>query len=107
MSERYGLSEKTIGIITAVFARHPEVERVILYGSRAMSNHRTGSDIDLSLQGGGDLTDLVLYSIVRELDDLPLPYSFDVSVHSMIENEALLDHIRRRGAVLYERGEEG
>ena len=107
MSERYGLSDKTIEVITAVFARHPEVERVMLYGSRAMGNHRTGSDIDLSLQGGDDLTDLVLYSILRELDDLPLPYSFDVSVHSMIENEALLDHIRRRGAVLYERGEEG
>lgn len=103
MSERYGLSDKTIEVITAVFARHPEVERVILYGSRAMGNHRTGSDIDLSLQGGGDLTDLVLYSIVRELDDLPLPYSFDVSVHSMIENEALLQHIRRWGVVLYKR----
>ena len=103
MSERYGLSDKTIEVITAVFARHPEVERVILYGSRAMGNHRTGSDIDLSLQGGSDLTDLVLYSIVRELDDLPLPYSFDVSVHSMIENEALLQHIRRWGVVLYKR----
>ena len=103
MSERYGLSDKTIEVITAVFARHPEVERVMLYGSRAMGNHRTGSDIDLSLQGGDDLTDLVLYSIVRELDDLPLPYSFDVSVHSMIENEALLQHIRRWGVVLYKR----
>lgn len=45
MSERYGLSDKTIEVITAVFARHPEVERVILYGSRAKGSHRTGSNI--------------------------------------------------------------
>lgn len=90
-------------MIVAVFARHPEVERVILYGSRAKGNHITGSDIDLALQGGDDLTERVLYSIVRELDDLPLPNSFDVAIHSMIVNEALLERIRRRGAVFYQR----
>ena len=97
MNERYGLPEETIAMIAAVFARHPEVERVILYGSRAKGNDRRGSDIDLALQGGDGLTERVLYSIVRELDELPVPYSFDVAIHSMIVNEALLDHIRRRG----------
>ena len=107
MNERYGLSEETIAMITTVFTRHPEVERVILYGSRAKGNYRNGSDIDLALQGGDGLTDRVLYSIVRELDELPVPYSFDVAIHSMIVNEALLDHIRRRGALMYERRERG
>jgi predicted nucleotidyltransferase len=103
MNERRGRSEETIAMIAAVFARHPEVERVKLHGSRAKGNYRSGSDIDLTLQGGEDLKDRVLYSIVRELDDLPLPYFFDVAIHSMIANEALLEHIRRRGAVFYER----
>ena len=73
MNERYGLPEETIAMIAAVFTRHPEVERVILYGSRAKGNYRSGSDIDLALQGGDGMTERVLYSIVRELDDLPLP----------------------------------
>ncbi len=103
MNERYGLPEETIAMIAAVFAHHPEVERVILYGSRAKGNYRRGSDIDLALQGGEDLTDRVLYSILNELDDLPVPYSFDVAIRSLIVNEPLLDHIRRRGAVMYER----
>ena len=90
-------------MIAAVFALHPEVERFILYGSRAKGNYRSGSDIDLALQGGDGLTERVLYSIVRELDDLPVPYSFDVAIHSMIVNETLLEHIRRRGTVVYER----
>ena len=103
MNERYGLPEETIAMIAAVFTRHPEVERVILYGSRAKGNYRSGSDIDLALQGGDGMTERVLYSIVRELDDLPVPYSFDVAIHSMIANEALLEHIRRRGTVVYEK----
>lgn len=57
MNERYGLPEETIAMIAAVFTRHPEVERVILYGSRAKGNYRSGSDIrclstDLSLFRG-------------------------------------------------------
>jgi predicted nucleotidyltransferase len=103
MSTLHGLTEKTISMIKTVFARHPEIERVILYGSRAKGNFRNGSDIDLVLQGGDDLTECVLYKVLDELDDLPLPYSFDVAIHSTISNEALLDHIRRRGAVFYER----
>ncbi len=103
MNERYGLPEETIAMFAAVFTRHPEVERVILYGSRAKGNYRSGSDIDLALQGGDGMTERVLYSIVRELDDLPVPYSFDVAIHSMIANEALFEHIRRRGTVVYER----
>ena len=103
MNERYGLPEETIAMIAAVFTRHPEVERVILYGSRAKGNYRSGSDIDLALQGGDGLTERVINTIGRELDDLPVPYSFDDAIHSMIANEALLEHIRRRGTVVYER----
>ncbi|NCC61158.1 MAG: nucleotidyltransferase domain-containing protein [Verrucomicrobiae bacterium] len=75
---------------TTFFARHPEVEQVILYGSRVKGNYRSGSLIAPALQGGDGLTERVLYSIVRELDELLVPYSFDVSIHSMIVNEALL-----------------
>ena len=85
---------------TAFFARHPEVEQVILYGSRVKGNYRSGSLIAPALRGGNGLTERVLYSILNELDDLLLPYSFDVAIHSMIANEALLEYIRRRGAVL-------
>ncbi len=73
------------------------------YFSGAQGNHRSDSLIDLALRGGDDLTERVLYSIVRELDDLPVSYSFDVAIHSMIVNEAPLEHIRYRGGVVNER----
>jgi len=44
----HGLSEETVSKITGVLAAHSEVEKVVLYGSRAKGNYKNGSDIDLS-----------------------------------------------------------
>jgi len=49
--EIFGLSDKTITKIHQVFNQYPEIDKAILYGSRAKGAHRTGSDIDLTLAG--------------------------------------------------------
>jgi predicted nucleotidyltransferase len=100
-----GLDPATTEKICKVFACHPEVDMVKLYGSRAKGTFRAGSDIDLVLIGR-DLTSKVLNRISNELDDLPLPYSFDVSILSNISNQALISHIERVGRVFYQRGPE-
>jgi len=46
MTLRFGLNESTIENICAVFARYPQVEKAVLYGSRAKGNYKNGSDID-------------------------------------------------------------
>ena len=97
-----GLAEDTTTRIRAVFANHPEVEKVILYGSRAKGNYRSGSDIDLTLLGNG-LTPDILGKIRGELDDGPLPYRVDLSILSHITHADLVDHIRRVGVVFYEK----
>ncbi len=98
---KFGLNDKTIDKIHAVFARYPQVEKAILYGSRAKGNYRKGSDIDLTLCGGSDLTMAVLYQIIDEIDDLLLPYTIDLSIYADIEDPDVLDHIRRVGVVFY------
>jgi len=97
MVEQYGLSSEVIKKICAVFLDFPEIERVILYGSRAMGNYRNGSDIDLTLIKKEDDSLSLLTSIMTALDDLDLIYSFDVSFLSHINNPNLLDHIERVG----------
>lgn len=101
MSLEFGLKAETIEKIRSVFARHPEIDQALLYGSRAKGNYKNGSDIDLTLLGGATLSTDVLYRVLRELDDLLLPYSFDVSIHSHLEDADLLDHIRRVGTPFY------
>jgi len=103
---KYGLPDATIQSICNVLARYPQVERAILYGSRAKGTYKSGSDIDLTLQGTKELTLDVLYSILNDIDDLVLPYTIDLSLFEDIHDPALLDHIRRRGEVFYEKEQE-
>ena len=93
-----GLSESVIQNIRAVLARFLEVD-----GSRAKGDYRNGSDIDLTLCGGADLTLSVRHRIAVELDDLLLPYMIDLSIFRDISDPDMIEHIQRVGTTLYER----
>jgi uncharacterized protein len=101
----FGLKETTISQIHAVLARHPQVEKAILYGSRAKGNFKNGSDIDLTLIGKEDLNIEILYRIIDEIDDLLLPYTFDLSIFHQISDPDVIDHIKRVGVVFYEKAQ--
>jgi len=103
---QFGLSEQTIDRINSVFARHPEVEKAVLYGSRAKGTYKPGSDIDLTLYGN-EISLKQKNRILDELDELDLPYSIDLSVFSQLSHVQLRDHIERVGVVFYARHLEG
>jgi len=65
----FGLNRTTFEHIQSVFAKHPEIDQVVIYGSRAKGNFRNGSDIDLTLIGK-DITEKLLLLIKLELDEL-------------------------------------
>lgn len=98
---KYGLKQQTIAQINSVFARYPEVEQVILYGSRAKGTYKNGSDIDLTLKGN-NLNLTLINQISNDIDELLLPYSFDISIFSQVSNANLVEHINRVGVVFYE-----
>lgn len=100
---KYGLQDATIEKIRSVFARFPQVEKAVLYGSRAKGNFKNGSDIDLTLCGDVNLTLNVLYKIMDELDDLLLPYMIDLSIFQHIGDPDVIEHIQRVGVTFYER----
>jgi predicted nucleotidyltransferase len=102
MTAAHGLSEQTVEKIQAVLASVPEVEKAVVYGSRAQGNFKPGSDIDLTLFGEG-LTEQMMSRIYWGLDDLLLPYKIDLSLFSQLKHTALIDHIRRVGIALYTR----
>lgn len=102
MTLRFGLKESTITQICSVFAHYPEVNKAIIYGSRAKGNFKNGSDIDLTIYGNQDLTVQILNKIMGELDDLLLPYTFDLSIYHDITDKDVLEHIKRVGIVFYE-----
>ncbi|MDR3088376.1 MAG: nucleotidyltransferase domain-containing protein [Desulfobulbaceae bacterium] len=73
----------------------------VLFGSRAKGQSRRNSDIDIAVSG--DIDDFACAELASELDELPLPYQFDVINFATVKNPDLPDHILRVGLTLYER----
>ncbi len=100
----FGIKQQYINKMRTVFARYPQVEEVILYGSRAMGNYHYGSDIDLTMLGK-TLNQSIKFKIENELEDLLLPHKIDLSIYYRIENKALLEHINQAGKSFYRKGD--
>ena len=101
MTPRYGLPEDDLRKLCGVFERYRQVQKVILYGSRAKGNFKPGSDIDITLKA--QLDGETFSQIQTELDDLLLPYQIDISLYDQLQNPELRSHIDRIGQVLFER----
>jgi uncharacterized protein len=93
------LSPQELALLRGVFARHPEVQTVKLFGSRAKGTNAPSSDVDLALWGNVDA--LRAEAIAAELDELPTPYKYDVKAFDLIKLSPLRDHIERVGIIVY------
>lgn len=99
MCDASGLNISDCAKLKEAFAQYPEIQRVILYGSRAKGNFRPNSDIDLTIIGNLDWQKFT--ELESELDDLLLPYKIDLSLFEQLENTQLIEHIQRVGKVFY------
>lgn len=93
------LKPDELAMVRAVFRDHPEVKSATLFGSRAKGIHHDRSDVDLVVTG--HVEPLRAESIAAELDDLPLPYRFEVLPLEHIHDQPLLEHIKRVGILIY------
>lgn len=98
----HGLSTATLERVRAILARFPEVERAVLFGSRAKGTYKPGSDIDLSLEGPA-LDWRVVGRMNDALDDLLLPYKFSLIIHDKALDPEVAAHIARVGIVVFKR----
>ncbi len=97
-----GLSLDATEKIQRTLSQFREIEKAVLYGSRAKGNYKAGSDIDLTLYGAG-LSQETLMDVSIALDDLLLPYTIDLSIYASLDSHALREHIDRIGLIFYQR----
>jgi predicted nucleotidyltransferase len=95
-----GLSERELALVLDVLRQNGHVRRATLFGSRAKGTAQKNSDIDLAIEGLESDHDLLLLAMT--LDDLPLPYRFDLQRLESLASEPLKAHIDRVGVVIYQ-----
>lgn len=95
----FGLPKKILIMMQSIFQQHPEITRVQIFGSRAIGNYRPHSDIDLVISG--NINDALLANIASALEELPVPYLFDIKNDVNITHQGLREHIRQFGKNVY------
>ena len=103
MTHNFGLTPDDEKQMHNVFAMHPHLSKVILFGSRAKSTHKTGSDVDLAIICNNNSFRTVNRIKLALEEDTTLPYFFDVIDYESIESETMKKHIRQYGKVLYKK----
>lgn len=97
----HGLNDMDISNIIKASEELPEIEEVVIFGSRAKGNFRKASDIDLAVKGNA-VTDITIKRLSGRLnEEMSMPYFFDVVRYESINNPDLLDHIQRIGMAIY------
>ena len=100
MNNNFGLPKRTINELLDYFKTKSEIEKVVIYGSRAKGTFHNGSDIDFAIWADEDTN---FSRIAGELYDLPTPYKFDVINYKTLTHENLKASIDRDGIEFYKK----
>lgn len=103
MNNQFGLNDSDISTIRAVLAQNANVERALVFGSRAKGNYKTGSDVDIAVVGK-----LITFKDVSAIsyqlnEETSMPYKFDIVNYYTIKEEELIKHIDRVGVEVFHR----
>ena len=98
-----GLSAQEKGALQSIFAQVPNIEKAILFGSRAMGLHRYNSDVDIALYGE-DITTKDILRLHALVEETTMPYMFDFVVPGE-DNLVLIEEIKQHGRVFYEKND--
>ncbi|SHH90943.1 nucleotidyltransferase domain-containing protein [Clostridium grantii] len=100
---KFGLRQIDLQYIISTISNIDEIEKAIIFGSRAKGNYKQGSDIDIAIVG-----EKINFSVVARLHSMleefsPTPYFFDIVDFTHLEHKDLSEHIQRVGQIIYER----
>ncbi len=98
-----GLRQSDIDYIIKVISEFSEIEKAIVFGSRAKGNFKPGSDVDIAIYGDNITFDTLSALHSRLEEQGPLPYFFDVVDYTHLNHKELKKHIDRAGKVIFQR----
>lgn len=96
----FGLPAFILDQLILVFKKYPEIQSVMIYGSRAKGNFREGSDIDLAVFGP-QLTPTSFVRLCSELEDLPIIFKIDCVHFESLKRPILKEKIHQEGRLIF------
>lgn len=100
---QFGLTDTAMKVIIDKISSCPEIDKAVIFGSRAMGNYKKGSDVDIALFGS-NVTFKVATDLSSELNERTTqPYFFDLLNFNSIDNDALKKHIEDFGKIIFEK----
>ena len=100
MKTKFGFDDWILNKIIAVFASFKNVEKAVIFGSRAGLSYKNYSDIDLAVFGQKLSRDEFI-KIADKIDDLELIYKTDLVHFESLNNAELKEKILQEGVVIF------
>lgn len=98
---KFGLSEEIVEDVINIIKQYSEVEKAVIFGSRARGDYKKTSDIDIALFGD-KLTHTINTKIFYELDELYMPYKIDlINFNTLSEENKIRENILKEGVEIY------
>ena len=99
----FGLLDVDIDFICSSLSQFDEIDKAVLFGSRAKGNCNQGSDVDIAIWG-----EKINFTTISKLhamleDHSPMPYLFDIVDYTHLSHKELKEHIDRVGVIFYQK----
>ncbi len=96
----FGLKESIIETIKKVLINYEEIEKAIVFGSRAQGDYKKTSDIDLAIFSS-NISSTRLNMLRDDIDMLDIIYKVDIVHFESLTKEGLIENIKNEGVVIY------
>lgn len=97
---KFGLRLPDMKYIIDKIKNFKEIEKAVIFGSRAKGTNKKSSDIDIAIYGKNiDFTTVA--KLKSYLENGPMPFYFDIVDYTHLNHMELKEHIDRVGKIIY------
>ncbi len=94
---KFGLKERELDEIKVLYYLFPEIDGIVIFGSRARGDYSRVSDIDIAIKGD---VDKIMYKIRDYFEESSIIYTVDVVNYISISNQDFKENIDSEGVII-------
>lgn len=94
---KFGLKERELDEIKVLYYLFPEIDEIVIFGSRARGDYSRVSDIDIAIKGD---VDKIMYKIRDYFEESSIIYTVDVVNYISISNQNFKENIDSEGIIV-------